>query len=270
MNTSSPTVKPITQALSLCAALFAASLATPEAGAVDITGLIKVNGTEMPGVLIGIYDCKDGAFLGATHTGATDTSSGTPLNYAISAPVDDVRLELYYHPTPDQVPLADQCRDFVLCGQIIPVNGKATVNVDMTCDFSSPDKGCVRSPGYWKNHPDNWPVEEITLGGRTLTKLQAIMLMRLPERGDKSKNVFRHLIAAKLNVLAGADDSCVAEAIEAADTWLANFPVCSRVRASSAPWRRISAVIAHLDAYNNGQLCVPHCGENGDDDKDIK
>lgn len=271
MKTYKPTTKRITHALSLCAALFAASLTAPEAGALDITGLITVNGTETPGVLIGVYDCKDGAFLGATHTGATDASSGTPLNYAISVPVDHVRLELYYHPTPDLVPLADQCRDFVLCGQIIPEDGKTTVivNVAMTCKFSEPEKACALSPGYWKNHPDNWPVDEITIGGRTLTKLQAIALMSLPERGDKTKNAFRHLVAAKLNVLAGTDDSCIAEAIEAADAWLARHPVCSGVRASSAAWKRISRVIARLDAYNNGELCAPSCHVD-DDDGDVK
>ena len=267
MNTCRPTTNRITHALSLCAALVAAGLTAPEAGALDITGLIKVNGAETPGVLIGVYDCKDGAFLGATHTGATDATSGTPLNYAISVPVDHVRLELYYHPTPDLVPLADQCREFVLCGQIIPEDGKTTVNVDLTCKFSEPEKACALSPGYWKNHPDNWPVDEITIGGRTLTKLQAIVLMRLPEKGDKTKNAYRHLIAAKLNVLAGTDDSCIAEDIEAADAWLIDHPVCSRVRASSAAWKSISSVIARLDAYNNGELCAPSCHDDDGDDK---
>ena len=266
MNTSRPATKRFTHALSLCAALFAASLAAPEAGALDITGLIKVNGTEMPGVLVGVYDCTDGAFLGAIRTGATDASSATPINYAISVPADNVRIELYYHPTPDLVPLADQCRDFVQCGQIIPADGKASVSVDMTCVFTEPGKACVAGPGYWKNHPENWPVDAITIGGRTLTKQQAIMLMRLPERGDKSKNIFRHLIAAKLNVLAGADDSCISEAIEAADAWLGRNPVCSGIRASSAPWKRISRVIARLAAYNHGELCAPSC--HVDDDRD--
>ncbi len=110
-------------------------------------------------------------------------------------------------------------------------------------------------------------MDSITIGKRTLTKLQAILLMRLPEKGDKTKNVFRHLIAAKLNVLAGADDSCIAEDIEAADAWLARYPLCSRVKANSLPWKRISGVIARLDAYNNGQLCAPSCHDGDDDDK---
>jgi len=262
MNTCRPATKRITHALSLCAALFAASLTAPEAGAVDITGLITVNGNEMPGVLIGIYDCTDGAFIGATYTGATDSSSGVPVNYTISAPMDNVRLELYYHPTPDLVPLADRCRDFVLCGQIIPVDGKATVNVDMTCVFSQPEQPGVAGPGYWKNHPRDWPVDSITIGGRSLTRLQTLSLMSLPEKGDKTKNAFRHLVAAKLNVLIGNDDSCIAEAIEAADAWLARYPVCSGVRASSPAWKRISRVIARLEAYNSGELCAPSRGDD--------
>jgi len=266
MNIHKPATKSTPHALSLCAALFAASLAAPQASALDITGLIRVNGNEMPGVLVAVYDCATGGFIGQTYTDATDASSGTPINYAISVPVDNVRIELYYHPMPDQVPLAEQCRDFVLCGEVIPADSKATVNVDMLCDFSVPPTGCVRSPGYWKNHPDNWPVDEITIGGHTIPKRMAIQLMRLPERGDKARNVFRHLIAAKLNVLAGADDSCIAESIEAADAWLARHPV--RIKASSLPWRRIAGVIARLGAYNDGELCAPSCDDGDDDDRD--
>jgi hypothetical protein len=30
------------------------------------------------------------------------------------------------------------------------------------------------TPGYWKNHPDAWPVSSITVGGVAYTKAQAI------------------------------------------------------------------------------------------------
>ena len=260
-------MKSITHALSLCAALFAAAFSSNDARALDISGLIKVNGNETPGVLVAVYDCANGAFVGQTYTGATDASSGTPLNYAISVPMDNVRIELYYHPTPESVPLAEWCRDFVLCGEIVPSNGEALVHVNMTCDFSVPAQPGVATPGYWKNHPRDWPVDAITIGKRTYSRLQAIILMSLPERGDKSKNAFRHLVAAKLNVLAGNDESCISDAIEAADAWLARNPVCSGVRASSAAWKKISRVIERLDAYNNGRLCAPSrdCDDRDDD-----
>jgi hypothetical protein len=233
----------------------AAAFSTPEARALDLSGLITVNGTATPGVLIAVYDCAKGTFVGQTYTKATDATTG--LNYVISLPVDNVRLELYYHPTPEKVPLSEWCREFVLCDAIVPVNGVATVNVDMTCVFSEPEQPGAGTPGYWKNNPSAWPVDVITIGGRTYQKLQAIAIMNLPDRKDQTKIAFRHLVAAKLNVLIGNDDSCIAEAIEAADAWLALHPVCSGVRASSAAWKEIAAVIARLDAYNNGLLCAP-------------
>jgi hypothetical protein len=178
------------------------------------------------------------------------------LNYAISVPADSVRIELYYSPTPDQVPLADQCRDFVHCGEIIPTDGKATVNLDMTCVFSEPQPG-VDGPEYWKTHPRDWPVDVITIGGRILTRLQAISLMSVPDRNDKTRTAFRHLVAAKLNVLIGNDDSCISDAIEATDAWLTRYPVGSGVKATSVAWKRISETVARLDAYNSGLLCAP-------------
>jgi hypothetical protein len=267
MKTCRPATKSLTHALSLCAGLFAAAFLAPQAGALDIAGLIKVNGNEMPGVLIAVYDCADGSVLGQTYSGATDASSGTPLNYAISVPTDNVRIELYYHPTPESVPLAEWCRDFVLCGEIVPSNGEALVSVDMTCVSTVPAQPGVAGPGFWKRHPREWPVNVITIGGRSFHRLPAIILMCLPERGDKTKAAFRQLAAAKLNVLAGNDDSCIAESIAAADAWLARYPVCSGVRASSAAWKKISRVIERLEAYNSGRLCVPSrdCDDRDDD-----
>jgi len=266
MSNRRPALNRTTRALGLCAALVSASLSGSNADALDITGLIKVNGNEMPGVLVAVYDCADGSFIGQTYTGATDASGGAAMNYAITVDAENVRIELYYHPQPDLVPLASQCREFIQCGQIIPSGGTAVADLDMTCDFDEAGQPGVAGPGYWKNHPRDWPVNAITIGGRTHPRLQAIILMSLPERGDKTKTAFRHLAAAKLNVLAGNDGSCIAGAIEAADAWLARNPMCSGVRASSAAWKRISGVIARLEAYNSGQLCAPTRGPGDEDD----
>lgn len=256
MNRSRTLTRYLPCALALSAAALAMATA-PVTRALELSGLITVNGADMSGVLLGIYECAGGTFVGAIHTGPTDTTSGVPKNFAVSVPFDDVRLELYYHESPDQVPLAEQCRAFVNCGQIQVTDGQAIVNVDMTCAAPPPLQPGVAGPGYWKNHPEAWPVNEITMGGRTIPKRLAIALMSLPERGDKTKTVFRHLVAAKLNVLAGNDDACIAEAMEAADAWLARHPVCSGVRASSAAWKRIAPVVGRLEAYNDGELCAP-------------
>ena len=56
-----------------------------------------------------------------------------------------------------------------------------------------------RSPGYWKNHPEAWPVNTITIGGVTYTKEEAICYMKMPVKGDKTITMFKALVSAKLN-----------------------------------------------------------------------
>jgi hypothetical protein len=126
---------------------------------------------------------------------------------------------------------------------------------DYTCD-ESPGTG---TPGYWKNHPEAWPVEEITIGGVTYTKEDAIGFMMTPERGDKTLTMFRALVAARLNVLIGNDDSCIAATIEAADNyWMAMYgPVGSGVSGDSEAWMTGEPLYLELDDYNNGLLCAP-------------
>ena len=49
-------------------------------------------------------------------------------------------------------------------------------NADTDFGFSTsaaPNPG-TGTPGYWKNHPEAWPVATITVGGVTYTKAQAI------------------------------------------------------------------------------------------------
>jgi len=128
---------------------------------------------------------------------------------------------------------------------------------------------CSRTPGYWKTHPEAWPVEEITIGGTTYSKDDAIDLLWLPERGDKSKTVFRALVAARLNNFNGTDTSCVSQEILDADAWMAAHPVCSNVSGNSDAWsgsERGETLATTLDDYNNGLLCAPHCDDPDEED----
>jgi hypothetical protein len=114
------------------------------------------------------------------------------------------------------------------------------------------------TPGYWKNHPEAWPVDSITIGGIVYSKAQAITWMSTPVQGDKTKTMFAHLVCAKLNVLIGNIHDCIDATIASADAWMALHPVGSGVAGNSAAWT-IGAPLANmLDAYNNGLLCAPH------------
>ena len=113
------------------------------------------------------------------------------------------------------------------------------------------------TPGYWKNHPEAWPVSEITIGCREYIKDEAISWMWCPVRGDKTITMFRALVAAKLNVLIGNDDSCIACTIRVADWWMRCHPVGSEVKANSRAWKLGELLYSRLDDYNNGELCAP-------------
>jgi len=113
------------------------------------------------------------------------------------------------------------------------------------------------TPGYWKNHPEAWPVESIVIGGTSYTQADALEIMGMPD-GDKTITIFRALVAAKLNVLIGNDASCIASTISSADAWMSQYgPAGSRVKAKSLAWKLGEPLYWELDAYNNGDRCAP-------------
>jgi len=130
--------------------------------------------------------------------------------------------------------------------------------VTKSITVASPGTG---TPGYWMTHPDDWPVEGITIGGVNYTKNEAIDLMLNDSKQDVTYNMFSALVAAKLNVLIGNDDSCIAATIADADAWMATYgPVGSDVKAGGkdSPWREGAPLFSMLQEYNNGYLCAPH------------
>lgn len=135
----------------------------------------------------------------------------------------------------------------------IPIAQILIIEVLVDCP-TNPGTG---TPGYWKNHPEAWPVDAIVMGGITFTKQQAIAMLKAPVRQDKRVTLFASLVCAKLNVLIGNDSSCIQTTIDAADAWWARY-ARNQVRANSTAWRLGEPLHRELDAYNNGLLCAPH------------
>jgi hypothetical protein len=134
-------------------------------------------------------------------------------------------------------------------------------NFSCTADFGfftpSVEQPGTGTPGYWKNHPEAWPVASITVGGITYTKAQAIAWLGKVGK-DKSTTMFSSLVPAMLNIIVGNDGSCVNGTIAAANTWMAAHPVGSNVAASSDAWTVGEPLHITMDNYNNGRLCAPH------------
>lgn len=77
---------------------------------------------------------------------------------------------------------------------------------------------CVHSQGYWKNHPGKWPVNSLKVGSIIYTKTQLLLIMDQPANGNGLVSLAHQLIAAKLNILAGAvAPAVITNAVNAAD-----------------------------------------------------
>src|SRR5207247_1236609 len=63
------------------------------------------------------------------------------------------------------------------------------VQVTVPCGSPTPTptpspSGCVFSQGYWKNHPEAWPVTELQLGNVTYTQDQWLSILHEAVRGN--------------------------------------------------------------------------------------
>ena len=120
---------------------------------------------------------------------------------------------------------------------------------------------CVRGQGYWKNHPDQWPVTELQLGNVTYDQQQLLDILHQPVRGNGLVSLAHHLIAAKLNIAAGADPSCIEETIAEADALIGDLVVPPVGDGYLTP-RDVEAIKDILEDYNEGRLCAPSCDQS--------
>jgi hypothetical protein len=125
-----------------------------------------------------------------------------------------------------------------------------------------PEGVCPKTQGFWKNHPDDWPVTSLMLGSQTYTQMELLAIFRTPPRGDASLILAHQLIAAKLNIANGSDPAPIAATILHADGLLSTFSgkLPYGVAPSSTAGKAMVADAKILDKYNNG-LFTPDCGD---------
>ena len=141
----------------------------------------------------------------------------------------------------------------------------------------------ARTPGYWKNHPESWPVTELEVGGQTYSQECLLDVFGLPTRGDVRIKLIHHLVAAKLNLLpnsnpgVGGTDPSIQPTIDAADQLLIDTGTtidCANVALTgAAPQGALrddaNALKDALDAYNNNEGRDPdECDDDSDSDSD--
>jgi hypothetical protein len=177
--------------------------------------------------------------------GASDGEEWDTFTGSITVPTDDTWTCIQIESIPNEFVPGWGCSALLISiGVVLPTE-------------EAPGTG---TPGYWKNHPDAWPVDTITIGGVLYTKAEAIEIMETAGKGDKTYTMFNQLVAAKLNVLIGNPSSCIAATISDADDWMTANPLGSGVKANAAVWKNPGQgedLKDMLDDYNNGLLCAP-------------
>jgi hypothetical protein len=220
----------------------------------------------------GIQDAGEGGIEGAVVTSSYDPTSpiatGPDGTYEFVVPPGDYTITVQIPPGTQTSPTNVGTDDTVdsdgapdglgnSTTTATLVSGTFTSDVDFGFYSKPTTAPGTGTPGYWKNHPEAWPVESISIGGVIFTKAQALGWMDKLSK-DKTTTMFSSLLSAKLNVLVGNDSSCVAGTITEADAWMAAHPVGSGVHAASLAWKVGEPLHRQMDNYNNGMLCAPH------------
>ena len=145
----------------------------------------------------------------------------------------------------------------------VEFQGRNVRNADFIDDVSVTASAivCPLGQGYWKNHPNAWPVNSLMLGSQTYSKAELLNILRTPVRGDASIILAYQLIAAKLNIANGADGTPVTGTIADADAVLSLFSgkLPYGVRPNTTNGQRMVHDGATLESFNNGML-TPGCG----------
>lgn len=161
----------------------------------------------------------------------------------------------------------------VVCGDSICirahyVTGGGSTKVDTHSSEPTPydivcGAGCTLTQGYWKNHyPASWPgsvlVGGLTLGSVSYTAAELEDIFRVSVVGNGLVSLAHQLIAAKLNVENGADDSAIATTIVAADNLIGALVVPPVGSGWLAP-ADTGALTQALDDFNEGITGPGHC-----------
>ena len=122
---------------------------------------------------------------------------------------------------------------------------------------------CTYTQGYWKTHPEAWPVGNVTLGTVNYTQAQLLLIFDQPAKGNGLISLAHQLIAAKLNIAQGATPpASVMAAIAAADALIGSL-VAPPIGAGSLAPATTSGLTETLDQFNQGIIGPGHCGTVG-------
>jgi hypothetical protein len=187
----------------------------------------------------------------------TVTPTTTPSVTPSVTPTPSVSPSVIPSATPTVTPSVTPSATPTVTPSVTP-SATPTVTPSVTPTPTATPGGCVFGFGYWKNHPQAWPVTELQLGNVTYTQDQLLSIMHEPVRGNGLVSLAHHLITAKLNVANGTDPSCIQQTIADADALIGDLVIPPIGDGNLRP-RDVNALKNTLEDYNEGHLCAPSC-----------
>ncbi len=147
---------------------------------------------------------------------------------------------------------------------------------DIPLKQDNPDVGCTRTIGYWKNHAGCGPQDDVVtpllpiwLGnpdeGKSIlvdTPKKAVGILKMKTFGHSRNGItklYAQLLAAKLNIASGANDTDISAVIDKADRFLTNKNWKNWKRLTVKKKKRVLHWMRKLDKYNNGLIGPGHC-----------
>jgi hypothetical protein len=141
---------------------------------------------------------------------------------------------------------------YVLCAYAVAPGGGLSGPLSVILERSTSEEGrhCTYSYGYWKKHPSSWPVSSLTLGSVNYNAAQLQQILNTPALGNGLISLAHQLIAAKFNVLIGANPLTINSTLTAADALIGSLVVPPVGAGYLAP-SSTSGMTQILDEFNN-------------------
>lgn len=171
----------------------------------------------------------------------------------------------------------DNIADFVTNDTQTTGSDNWTVNIKVPCQ-----SGCTLTIGYWKNHAGFGPQADmltpllpkwlglpLPLGKSVNVNSAELAIQFLSFRGSNNlfaasngiNKLYAQLLAAKLNIASGADNSAITPTILAADTFLWARDSLDWSKLSKADKTKVLNWADMLDNFNNGLAGPSHCSQ---------
>ena len=122
--------------------------------------------------------------------------------------------------------------------------------------------GCSLTQGFWKNHPEDWPVTTLTLGTVSYSQTDLLKILGQPVKGNGLVSLAHQLIAAKLNIANGASGAVINSTIASADATIGAL-VVPPIGTGSLSTSSVGGLVTSLDNYNSGLIAggPGHCSQ---------